>query len=234
MNRSELKSNAKKVLSKNFFSAVLFSFVFHTVTGRFGADLAFILTFIFYDPNNIYFKPERIGFTTDTVNRDFLYAISMTAIVLLLIVFSVFFVGPMHAAKANYYLNAKKDTFRASSVFVVFRNDFYPNVFKTMLMRNLILLCGSLLIIPGIYYSYAYYFVPQIIAEYNGMDWKDALKKSKEITKGYKFRLFTLDLSFAGWYLLALLIPVIGVYIAYTYRDATVTEAYEFLKMKNT
>ncbi|MBQ6052471.1 MAG: DUF975 family protein [Clostridia bacterium] len=230
MNRSELKLNAKNVLKKNYSSAILFCFVYHTVTGRLGAEISFILTILFYRPSDPDLNIEKIGFSENVISEDILYYISIAASVLLLAVFAVFFVGPLSVAKANFFIKARKDSFKASYAFNIFREGRYEQVLKIMLARNIILFAGYLLIIPGIYLSYTFRFVPYIAAENPDIGWKEALKKSKGMTDGHKFELFVLNLSFAGWYILSCIVPIFGKFIVKPYNEAAIAEAYEALK----
>ena len=71
-------------------------------------------------------------------------------------------------------------------------------------------LWSLLLIIPGIVASYRYAMAHFIMLENPGMSASEAIAASKELMKGHKGDLFTLDLSFIGWGLLNLLTLGIG------------------------
>lgn len=80
-------------------------------------------------------------------------------------------------------------------------------------------LWSLLLVIPGIIASYSYYLTPYILVEHPEMTAREAIRESKELMRGNKWRLFCLDISFIGWLLLwcvglwivlvVLLIPII-------------------------
>lgn len=72
-----------------------------------------------------------------------------------------------------------------------------------------VLLWTLLLIIPGIIAAFSYSMAPYILYENPGMRPYDALRASKELMKGNKWRLFCLGFSFIGWSLLASL-PLMG------------------------
>ena len=55
-------------------------------------------------------------------------------------------------------------------------------------------LWSLLFIVPGIVKGYSYRLAPYLMIEYPDMTIRDALRKSMEITQGYKGRLFLLDL----------------------------------------
>lgn len=67
-------------------------------------------------------------------------------------------------------------------------------------------LWSLLLIIPGIIASYGYSMTPFILAENPQMTAREAIRESKELMRGNKWRLFCLELSFIGWSLLAVAI----------------------------
>lgn len=60
-------------------------------------------------------------------------------------------------------------------------------------------LWGLLLIVPGYIKSLSYRFAPYLMIQYPDMKVRDALKKSMEITRGYKGRLFGLDVIMFGY-----------------------------------
>ncbi|MBO5035938.1 MAG: DUF975 family protein [Clostridia bacterium] len=228
MNRAVLKDRAKNVLSKGYWIAVLGCFIFSLLIGETSSNFSSTITLAQYE-DSVTPIVERIGFTQDSTLPFFAAAIGFFAALGLLLVFNVFFVNPLIVGKANFFLKARKDNYKAESVLEIFRGEAYVNALKTMFMKNLIVFLGSLLIIPGIYFAYAYYFVPQIVAEDPSINWRDALAKSKEMTNGHKFELFILELSFLGWYLLGALV-IVGAYLVNPYLEATIAEAYAELK----
>lgn len=56
--------------------------------------------------------------------------------------------------------------------------------------------------------AYAYSLMEYAIADNNDVKVTQAMEISKELTKGYKWKLFCLDFSFIGWELLVCLFPV--------------------------
>jgi len=73
-----------------------------------------------------------------------------------------------------------------------------------------IFLWTLLFIIPGIIKAIAYSQMFNIIAEYKNVSVTKAMRISMIITKGHKWDLFVLDLSFLGWVILACLTLGIG------------------------
>jgi uncharacterized membrane protein len=87
-----------------------------------------------------------------------------------------------------------------------------------------------LLIIPGIIKWYAYSMVPYILADNPNIGARRAIQLSNNMTRGHKFDIFVLELSFIGWYLLGLLAIVVGVLFVRPYEDATKAELYLVLR----
>ena len=63
------------------------------------------------------------------------------------------------------------------------------------------LLWSLLFIVPGIVKSYSYAMMPYLLADHNELTAKESLKKSMELMKGKKGKLFGLHLSFFGYIL---------------------------------
>ena len=76
--------------------------------------------------------------------------------------------------------------------------------FGMQFFRGLFTFLWSLLfVIPGIIASYSYYMTPFILCERPDMTSREAIRESKELMRGNKWRLFCLEISFIGWELLA-------------------------------
>ncbi|MDE6455306.1 MAG: DUF975 family protein [Dysosmobacter sp.] len=72
-----------------------------------------------------------------------------------------------------------------------------------ILISVFIFLWALLFVIPGIIAAYRYSFALYNLYEDPSIGVLEALEMSKRQTLGYKFQLFTLDLSYVGWNLLA-------------------------------
>ncbi len=80
------------------------------------------------------------------------------------------------------------------------------NIFIANIVCSLIVICGTiLLIIPGIIWGLKYSQVNNILADNPDMHWRDAMDRSKEITRGRNGEIFVMGLSFIGWILLSCL-----------------------------
>jgi uncharacterized membrane protein len=95
-----------------------------------------------------------------------------------------------------------------------------------ILMFLKILAWTLLFIIPGIIAAYRYAMAPYLLAEHPDMTAMDAIELSKKMMCGNKGRLFCLQLSFIGWYLLAALTAGVGWLFLAPYPKAAVTAFY--------
>ena len=111
--------------------------------------------------------------------------------------------------------------------------DDYWSAIKLHLLTGLyIFLWTLLLVIPGIIKSYAYSMSGYILAENKGKSVRECIKESVVMTKGYKFDLFILGLSFIGWFLLCCVTCGIALIWVGPYMQVTFANAYNLLKSK--
>ena len=112
--------------------------------------------------------------------------------------------------------------------------DRFKEGFLQRFLRNLYVLLWSLLLfIPGIVKSYAYAMTPFIMAENPQMSANEAIEASKQLMHGHKDELFTLDLTFLGWGLLAALTLNIGYIFLNPYKNAAYAVFYKELTASN-
>ncbi|MCL2539104.1 MAG: DUF975 family protein [Oscillospiraceae bacterium] len=167
----------------------------------------------------------------------------MLAPVILLVLFVVFvfvagygiFVGsPMEVGKCRYLTMCRYGEVDLGQLFFAFRGGYYWNMVKTIFLRNLYTFLWSLLfVIPGIVKAYEYWMIPYILAENPNISKARAFELSKAVTRGEKWDIFVLDLSFIGWYILGAIAGCgIGVVFVYPYVEATKAELYGALRYK--
>ena len=99
---------------------------------------------------------------------------------------------------------------------------------------GIILLYVALAVLYIFIYSkyYSYCMNLYILANNPKIKIKKALSLSIKITNGYRGKLFLLDLSFFGWYLLCCLTLGIGLFFVLPYYSMTFSTACEFLRKK--
>ncbi|MBR1798850.1 MAG: DUF975 family protein [Bacteroidales bacterium] len=90
-----------------------------------------------------------------------------------------------------------------------------------------------LLIIPGIIMAYAYAMTPYILHDQPELSPHQCIVRSKEMMRGYKWKLFCLDLSFIGWLLLCVITLGILSFWVHPYMECARARFYEELKKQN-
>lgn len=111
----------------------------------------------------------------------------------------------------------------------------FENIFNVFLLRLLkiifIFLWSLLLIVPGIIAAYRYRMAEYIMAENTGISPLEAIRLSKQMMLDKKTKLFDLDCSFMGWFLLSFIsFGVVGLY-SYPYHKLAVTNF--FIDVRN-
>lgn len=103
----------------------------------------------------------------------------------------------------------------------------YVRIFLTMMLVGIYTFLWSLLlIVPGIIKSYSYKLTPYILADSPGMKYDEAIETSMFMMKGRKMKLFLLDLSFIGWWILSILTLGIGFIFLIPYVEAAHADFY--------
>lgn len=228
-NRADLKSNAKATLKKSYWKALIVSFILALVGGTgegggsgFGAG-------------------SSNGFNNDNIDsfpvNDILPEILIIAIgigfsiLALVIAFRIFLGYPLEIGGKKYFVRATDYEFNMNYLGYSFEKGIYSDSVKTMLLRGVYnFLWYLLLIIPGIVKSYSYKMVPYILGDNPNIGPKRAIELSNEMTRGHKFDMFILDLSFIGWEILGALLFGIGIFFVFPYINATYAELYNSLR----
>ena len=137
--------------------------------------------------------------------------------------------GVIEVGFAGYLLKQhNKANFEMHDLFSQF--DRFGQGFAQKFLRGLYTFLWSLLfVIPGIVKSYAYAMTPFIMAENPDMSAGEAIEASKQLMEGHKGELFTLDLTFIGWDLLAALSFNIGYLALNPYKNAAHAAFYKDL-----
>lgn len=155
------------------------------------------------------------------------------AIVVLAIAFTIeaFLANPVEVGTARFFTRNLNQKAEVKEVAFGFDNNYRETV-KTMFWRDIYtLLWALLLIVPGIVKAYEYRMIPYLLADDPTMTKDRAFAESKRMMTGNKWRAFVLDLSFIGWYLLA--IPTLGlvtIFYASPYKKMTDAALYEELR----
>jgi len=231
--RGELKQRAKNALRGTYWKAFIVSLVVSMIAS--GGGVGSSANFSNWD-NSIGSQGNIGGFSGD---NDMLAMIAIIAGIVFLIIIIVaslirVFLGyNLEVGGRRYFIQAAQGDVNMGYLGYGFKKDRYINIIKAMLWKGFCnFLWYLLFIIPGIVKFYAYSMVPYILADNPDIGYKRALELSQQMTHGEKWRMWVLDLSFTGWYLLGAMACGLGVIFVRPYDDATHGELYLALRQK--
>lgn len=110
--------------------------------------------------------------------------------------------------------------------------SYFVKTFLVYLITTIFtVLWTLLLIVPGIIAAFRYSMVYFIMNDNPEIGVMDAINLSKEMMKGHKGRLFSLWISFIGWFILGLIPLGIGLLWVIPYYNSAKANFYEDLKI---
>lgn len=249
--RSNLKENAKVAFKRNYWKCVLVSFILMLCTGTAGSagssagnvasDTTTYYTDDFYEDDFYEDDFYEDDFYEDDLFEDIISellpfgsiiaTIGLAVIVIAIIigvVLKLLVFGPLEVGCSNFFkLNAYEKA-DLNNITLPFKKPHYWKMVGTVFLRDLYTALWTLLfIIPGIIKSYEYRMIPFILADCPEIPREDAFRISKEMMDGNKWKTFVLDLSFIGWYLLAIITcNIAAVFYVEPYKCATEAELF--------
>jgi len=229
--RRELKERAKNVLRGNYWKAFLISLVILIAGGEGGGGSSV--------GGNSGRNNGYGGYGSFFYGMDYEQIIAMVLLtlagafilILFILALRVFLGYPLEVGGRRYFVQSAQYFDNRGCFRFAFDGRHYLAIVGSMFLKGLQnFLWFLLFIIPGIVKAYAYSMVPYILADNPNIGARKAIRLSNQMTYGYKFDMFILDLSFIGWKLLGLLALVIGVLFVQPYVDATKAELYLVLR----
>lgn len=227
--RKELKDRAKAGLKRNYWKSVLFGFIVSLIyagtaaNGKSSVDdgtLTETLTNIFSG-----MTPEEI-----VVSLVFLAGAVLTGC-LISAVFHAVIYNPLKIGISGFCLEALHGTADLNAISCGYKPKLISKIWILFLRDLSVVLWGCLFIIPGIIKSYEYSQVTYILSENPDISAKEALRQSKAMMKGNKWKAFVLDLSFLGWDILSMItFGILGIFYVEPYKMLTSAALYETLK----
>ena len=235
--RSELKTNAKTALKNFFWKGLLAIIIVSAISGLVSSILQGIVGAVTGEQLGSTLTPEALQAIQDGADATEMLAAqqsegasaAQSILGILQLVANIFLVFPITVGLNRFFEKSRGVKTGFGELFVPLKNCV--NVGFTMLWMGIkVFLWSLLLIVPGIIKSYEYSMVPYILAENPSISGKRAFQISKAMTKGHKWDLFVLELSFILWIIgTVCTCGLLGIYLA-PYMQATMTEAYYKLK----
>lgn len=248
--RAQLKQRAKDVLRGSYWQALLVSFVVSIVVGGSGGGSGFRLNIQDYKRTRDWYyngggwrgRMPRFRSNLGLYNSGDISWFPIMAIIvgttfftILIVAFAIrIFLGyTLEVGGRRYFIQAAQGDVNMGYLGHGFKKERYTSIIKAMIWKDIInFLWYLLLIIPGIIKSYAYSMVPFILADNPNIGYKRALELSQQMTRGEKWDMWILDLSFLGWYILGVFALGIGGFFVVPYDNATYGELYLVLRQQ--
>ena len=137
--------------------------------------------------------------------------------------------GPFALGLAAVALSIMRtEEIEVGQLFGGFKN--FGTAFLVSLLNGIFIFLWTLLfIVPGIIKTYSYRLSYYILADNPTMSATEVRKRSIELMRGNKWRLFCLEFSFIGWELLCILtLGILSFWVA-PYYNAAIAEFYQSL-----
>ena len=139
-------------------------------------------------------------------------------------------IGPLYYGLFEYFMKVKRqEPAVLENLFDGFKR-FVPSFLLILLVNIFIILWALLLIVPGIIAALSYSQAFLIMVDNPELSAVEAIKKSKQMMYGHKWRYFLMQLSFLGWTILAILTAGIGFLWLLPYMMVTIVNFYDELK----
>ena len=173
-------------------------------------------------------------------NNQFFFHNSLPSIIifstgiLIYIMIFIFIQNIIIVGKNRYFLEHRKYQNTAfDKILFVYKVKKTKNVAKIMLIRNLKMILWWFTVIMAPIKHYEYSMVPYILAENPEISMKDCFELSKQMTAGYKFTIFKMDLSLIPWYILGLLtLGITNIFYFNPYKESIYANVYMILREK--
>lgn len=139
--------------------------------------------------------------------------------------------GPVLVSTTYFLLNKMrtKKPFEPRDLLKGVEDDLLANVSLGFQIAVYTFLWSLLFIMPGIVKSYAYAMAGYIKNDNPDLTSAACIAESQNLMHGNKMKLFLLDISFIGWYLLGALCFGVGVFLVLPYHQMARTIFYESL-----
>ena len=133
----------------------------------------------------------------------------------------------------RYFMEARQQkNVKIRRILAPFSDKRFTKVLKTTLCYYGVMLLWLLTIVGGIIKLFQYYFVLYIVAENPDVTWKEARDLSKEMTKGYKWKIFLMNMSYIYLGLLNIL-PFFDLFVSTPTMNGIDAEMYFFLRNRD-
>lgn len=226
IDRVALKKQAKKILDKKtFFMLLCFAL--------YGGILAICFCLCFFIPNPLERIIQELLYEYSLINDSSLsewIVFGVFKFFRAILFFALIYPFSVCMSTIPLYMVQEKKITWESAFKPIEKARYFIEYMITGARKFLgVFLWGILLIVPGIAAHHRYSFAKFIFVENNELTSGEAIQKSKEETYGYKGQLFSMDMSFIGWFIFG--ICTCGVGMLYLICYYSVTKALYYTKI---
>ena len=145
---------------------------------------------------------------------------------LILVTFAL--MGPISVGTASVYIDLvrKNGNVKIRKFFYGFR-DFVGNALLGLMYALQITLWSFFFVLPGIYIAYSYALVFHVKKDHPEYRWKTCLDESERLMEGNRWKLFKLQISHLGWFLLSMAFVFFGSFWTAPYYNTSIAIFYD-------
>lgn len=222
---SQIRARARQLLDDNIFGndwikGALFQFLLDLFTVAIGVGLFPLTSLIIVNLVNLVGDKSII----------LVYAIPVIFYFFdLLLLFII--IGPFRVGSAAVYTDLVRngDGVKIHKFFYGFKN-FFANFILGVMYVIQVSLWSVFFVIPGIYVAYSYALVFHVKRDHPEYSWKYCFDESERLMDGKRFKLFKLQISHLGWFIVGGAFLGVGMYWAEPYLETSVALFYEEAK----
>lgn len=217
--RIQFKQRAKLRLRKSWTLPVVITLIFYVMFFIINKD-----SFQFDLPDFTSIENFSYSYSFNLVPKDDTIPLSWTTSIINQILLGIFGI-----AFAKFFLDMRNKNPIEFQDFLNALSLWLKGILSHLWFMLWIILWSFLFFIPGIIKAFSYSQMKYILAEFPDVSIPEAMKISMKITKGYKWDLFIMYLSFLGWMILSSLTFGIGFLWLFPYMNLSFANAYKFL-----
>ena len=224
--RKELKTQAKEIIKRKYFVMVLICLI----AAFLGSSIIDLDVNVEAETSIIYlfsWWPISVSY-----KKTLMMAFPLLIVTALWLIFVAY---PIQVGVANYFKRATNDLEKFEDLWSSFKENYGHHVKVMFAMRIRILLWALLFVIPGLMKIYSYYFVQFLVTDYPDATPEELMEMSEKMTKGSRFEIFILNMSFFLWSLLATFISLftygLGGILLQPYISQTDAQLYQWAKI---
>ncbi|MCQ2533365.1 MAG: hypothetical protein MJ172_02190 [Clostridia bacterium] len=172
------------------------------------------------------------GINTLVFQGNVKHSVVIFGLAVLLLLVNIYVRNVILVGKCRYFLEHRRysDT-KMDKLLFIYKHGMTKNVAKVMFIKYIKQLLWNFTLFGGLIKSYEYSMIPYILAEDPTIEWKEAFRISKELTRGEKKRIFAMDLVyFVGFIVSSFTYNLLSVFLFNPLKQCAYAEIYITLR----